>query len=362
MAGLSVADVLTVRSQFRDYQIAFVKDAVATLKERILVERTFTICDARVAEIWGDYLRPMLAPGRHVLLPPREESKTITKAQELIVAMVEAGVRRDHSVLAIGGGITQDVSAFAASILYRGIEWLFIPTTLLAQADSCLGSKTSINIGDKKNLAGGYWPPSVAALDARFLRSLPKDDLRSGLGEIIHFLVYDASPLLERLPGDYGRLIGDPEALRPYIAEALSIKRRVAELDEFDRHERKKFNYGHTFGHALESVTKYAIPHGLAVTVGMDIANFLSMKLGIMSVAEFERLNAVLRLNIPARSGLVIDVERYLHFLGKDKKNVGSTLGCVLAERPGALSLHQLPMDAHLRDILRAYFDGMWRD
>jgi 3-dehydroquinate synthase len=274
--------------------------------------------------------------------------------------MVAAGTRRDHTVLAIGGGITQDLSAFAASILYRGIDWAFLPTTLIAQADSCIGSKTSINIGDKKNLAGNFWPPSAVVIDLRFLETLPADDVRSGIGEILHFYLYADSPMTRSLVAEHATLLRDRAKLRPFVQESLRIKRGVVELDEFDRNERHKFNYGHTFGHALESLTGYRIPHGLAITVGMDIANFISMRLGLMPQAVFVELHSQLAVNLPERSIDVLEVDAYSEYLRKDKKNLQDTLGCILAERPGKLVPRQLPFDDALQSALRAYFAGPW--
>ncbi len=360
MVASSVGSGLQVRSLFRDYRVEFSDDATTALSSRLDPGKTFVVCDEKVFGLWREFLNPLFVPGRYKVIAPSEESKTMEKAQELIEAMIAAGTRRDHTVLAIGGGVTQDVSAFAASILYRGIEWTFIPTTLLAQADSCVGSKTSINVRDKKNLAGNFWPPSIAVIDTRFLDTLPVDDVRSGIGEMLHFYLYADSPMTRPLLAGYRELLENRAALRPFIEESLQIKRRVAELDEFDRHERHKFNYGHTFGHALESVTDYVIPHGLAITVGMDIANFVSMRLGLMPRAVFEELHALLILNFPTRQFEPSQLDRYFEYLTKDKKNLGNDLGCILAERPGALVPRQIPFDDALRAMLREYFAGQW--
>ena len=355
-----MADSMRVRSLFREYRVEFSEDAVATIRPQLKHETTFVVCDERVFNTWGEYLSPLICQNRLMLVSPNEQSKTMEKSQELIERLIAAGTRKNHTILAIGGGITQDLAAFAASILYRGIEWVFLPTTLLAQADSCVGSKTSINVGDKKNLVGNFWPPRAAVIDTRFLNSLAVDDVRSGIGEILHFYFYSNSSMTRTLLAEYSALLRDRSRLRPYIEESLNIKRGVVEVDEFDRNERHKFNYGHTFGHALESVSAYAIPHGLAVTVGMDIANFLSMKLGMMSESIFNELHAQLIVNFPSRSFDLREVHRYVEYLGKDKKNSGNTLGCVLAERPGVLCPRQVPLDETLRTTLTQYFSGPW--
>lgn len=355
-----MGDTIRVRSLFREYRVEFSEDAVATIRPQLKHDETFVVCDERVFNTWHEYLSPLICQSRLMLVSPNEQAKTIEKSQELIEKMIAAGTRKNHTILAIGGGITQDVAAFAASILYRGIEWVFLPTTLLAQADSCVGSKTSLNVGDKKNLVGNFWPPREAVIDMRFLNSLPVDDVRSGIGEILHFYLYSNSSMTRTLLAEYSALLRDRSKLRPYIEESLNIKRGVVEADEFDRNERHKFNYGHTFGHALESVSGYAIPHGLAVTVGMDIANFLSVKLGIMSESVFNGLHAQLIVNFPPRTFDLGDIDRYVAYLARDKKNSGNTMGCVLAERPGVLRPRQIPLDDALRTTLAEYFSGPW--
>ncbi len=354
-----MAERMQVRSLFREYTVEIGADAVEVVTAAIPAGKSFVVCDARVSELWGNDLAGLLSRP-HMLVAPREESKTIENATELLEAMVAASVRRDHTVIAIGGGITQDLTAFAASILYRGINWAFIPTTLLAQADSCIGSKTSINLRGNKNLVGNFWPPSLAVIDTKFLTTLPADDVRSGIGEMLHFYLYADSPLTRPLTVEHDDLVVRRSRLLPYIRESLRIKKGVAEIDEFDRHERHKFNYGHTFGHALESLTEYSIPHGLAVTVGMDIANFISVRLGLMPQSTFDELHGLLSCNMPARPHGSIDVNKYSDFLARDKKNLGGSVGCILAERAGALITRQVPLDARFRSLLSEYFDGGW--
>ena len=237
--------------------------------------------------------------------------------------------------MAIGGGIIQDVTAFSASIIYRGIEWSFFPTTLLAQADSCIGSKTSINLGNKKNLIGNFYPPTEIYIDTAFLATLPEADILSGIGEMLHYYYYAASPFFEKIISKRPQLLSERRLLRDYIRESLQIKKGVIEIDEFDKGERNKFNYGHTFGHALETITDYGIKHGQAVTVGMDIANYLSVRMRLMGQALFDTLHAKLAVNFPGYNFSKCNMEAYFDALAKDKKNIGSNLGCILSEGPG---------------------------
>jgi 3-dehydroquinate synthase len=348
-------DDLWISSTRRNYQVRFVDDVFRWFDGRP-PDSAFTVCDSLVHELYRDRIQPVIPSSRLTLVEAREQNKTLTACHKLLETLVEHQFRRNQRLVALGGGIIQDVVGFTASVLYRGVEWVFMPTTLLAQADSCIGGKTSINLGDKKNLIGTFSPPSEVLISTTFLDSLSDEEIKSGIGEMLHFYLYADSPLALRLVENHAAVLRDRRQLVDYIHGSLEIKKRVIELDEFDTGERQKFNYGHTFGHALESLTDYAVKHGQAVTVGMDLANFLSSELGLMSRASYERLHDLLSVNFPVVSWEGCDWDRYLTLLSRDKKNLGSELRCVLARGPGALELHQLPLDERLRTLVRRYF------
>ena len=352
-----MSDTMIIRSLFRDYKVNFIGDFTQPLKG-LVEQHTFFIIDSIVWKIYKEKLKGLIPEGLLLIVEANEKNKSIDKCREIIDTIVDRQIRRDEKIVAIGGGVIQDVTAFSASIIYRGIEWVFFPTTLLAQADSCIGSKTSINIGDKKNLIGNFYPPSDVFIDATFLSSLSVDDIKSGIGEILHYYLYASSPLLDKLISDYEMIIQDRNLLVQHIRESLKIKKSVIENDEFDRGERNKFNYGHTFGHALESLTDYAIKHGQAVTVGMDLANYVSMKIGLMNPVIFHNLHTKLSINFPEFDWNIIDIDRYFDLLSKDKKNVGSNVGCILAKDKGILLKRQLPPDDYFREMILSYFSG----
>ena len=355
--GDSLMSDMIIISKFKEYSVDFVDDFTVPL-EREADDGAFIILDRNVFDLYRERLAGVVKDERYLIIEANEVNKTLEKCKEIIEALVEKKVRRNQKLIAVGGGVIQDITAFVASILYRGIEWSFFPTTLLSQGDSCIGSKTSINLGDKKNLIGNFYPPSGIYIDATFLDSLATDDIKSGIGEMLHFYLYANSPFIDKLIGNYARVISNRAALMEYIRESLSIKKSVIEVDEFDKGERNKFNYGHTFGHALESVTDYAIKHGQAVTVGMDLANYVSMKFGFMSPVMFHNLHAKLLINFPEFNWKKINLDRYFALLLKDKKNIGSSVGCILAKEPGILLKQQLPMDDHFRGMIHAYFSG----
>ncbi len=344
-----------IKSIFRNYQVSFIEDFTSILTE-LADQGPFFIIDSLVLDVYGDRITTAVPKGRFLVIEANERNKSFDSCRGVIETLVEKRVRRDEKLVAIGGGIIQDITAFSASIIYRGMDWIFFPTTLLAQSDSCIGSKTSINLDDKKNLIGNFYPPAAVFIDMVFLSSLGVDDIKSGIGEMLHYYFYAESPFFNKMIKNYNALIRNREMLSEYIRESLVIKKGVIEIDEFDRAERNKFNYGHTFGHALESVTEYSIKHGQAVTVGMDLANYVSLRIGFMEPNIFHDLHAKLFLNFPVFDWQDIALDRYCNLLTKDKKNVGGNIGCILASKPGALFKKQLPLDDAFRGVIRDYF------
>lgn len=350
-----MSDSLCIKSHLRDYTVHFVRDFCLPIQE-FASQNSFFIVDSSIWEIFKEKLKNKIPDKRLLIIEANENNKSLDKCREVVETLVDRQFRRNEKMVAVGGGIIQDVTAFSASIIYRGVEWAFIPTTLLAQADSCIGSKTSINLGDRKNLVGNFYPPSGIFIDTSFLLSLSEEDIKSGIGEIMHYYIYSGSPLLEELIKDYAITIEDRSLLLKYVQESLKIKKSVIEIDEFDRGERNKFNYGHTFGHAIESITGYAIKHGRAVTIGMDLANYISMETGLMLSEIFHDLHKKLSINFPEYDWTKINFDRFFDLLSKDKKNVGSNVGCILAKNAGILIKQQLPLDDNFKKKIQVYF------
>ncbi len=207
--------------------------------------------------------------------------------------MLSSGFRRDCRLLAIGGGVIQDITAFLATILMRGVGWEFIPTTLLAQCDSCIGAKSSINIAAFKNQLGSFHPPRRIHLCTGLLESLGEDAVRSGMGEILKFHLVEGGATWEAVRA----LPPAPslDVLEGLVWRSLEIKRRYIEADELDTGIRAILNYGHTFGHAFESVSGFAIPHGIAVALGMAAATWISHARGMIDRAHRDEVLATLR-------------------------------------------------------------------
>ena len=257
-----------------------------------------------------------------ILVDATEENKSYQGIESVIDRLVELDLKRDSKLVAIGGGIIQDITCFIASTFMRGIEWVFVPTTLLAQADSCIGSKSSINFGKYKNLLGTFTPPNEVYICNAFLDTLADSDFKSGVGEIIKLFIIEERLLL---PNEITR-----SNVQEYIRGALIIKKRYIEADEFDQDMRQILNYGHCIGHGIESSTNFAIPHGIAITIGMDVINRFALIRGLITQERFDSMSTNLQENYKDFSNTKIDLGRVFAAQQKDKKNTGSKINLIL--------------------------------
>lgn len=346
---------LTVQSYKHPYEVRFEEDFAATLNEHLMPGDVITV-DATVLKLYQEQLAPLLRKTSHFIIEPSEEQKSYLGIEPFINHLIETGFRKNNRLIAIGGGITQDITAFTASIIFRGVDWFFYPTTLLAQCDSCIGSKTSINFGKSKNQLGNFYPPKEIVIDHRFLDTLSPLDFRSGMGEMLHYYLVSGEEDFQRMLREYDSAFEDKAVLHELIYHSLDFKRSYVERDEFDQGPRNVFNYGHSFGHAIETLTNYTVPHGIAVSIGMDIANYLSVQLGYISRELYERMRGLLKKNWGDIRLTSISVNDFIHALAKDKKAVGSELRVILTKGPGQMFKTPLPMTSAVTDWLVEYF------
>ena len=227
---------------------------------RAVDDAAVVVIDAALADRMPAGDRPVLT------LPADEDTKTLAGCERLILAMRAAGVRRGDHVVAVGGGVVQDVATFVTDVYMRGLPWSYVPTTLMAMADSCIGGKSSINVGGVKNLVGGIYPPSRVVVDPAFLATLDSTARAAGLSEAAKIAFCRGGVAFEGYLDRYARFEDDPGDL---IDHVLRAKRWFVETDEHDHKERRLLNFGHTFGHALEAAVDHAVPHGVAVAIGV---------------------------------------------------------------------------------------------
>jgi 3-dehydroquinate synthase len=344
-----------VKSIIHDYKVHFIQDFSQTLDSE-LCDGDFLIIDNKIKSLYPDELAPFLDKYSTIGINANEQQKSYEGVIPIIQTLIDEGFRKNHRLIAIGGGITQDITAFISSIMYRGVEWIYFPTTLLAQGDSCIGSKTSINFGEYKNQIGGFYPPNKIFIYAEFLISLSKNELRSGMGEMLHYFVVSGEEDFRMYESNFKEALLDKSRLDSIIAKSLSIKKGYIEKDEFDQNIRQVFNYGHSFGHAIESLTKYRIPHGIAVSYGMDMANYISVRMGLIDDVVRNEIREITKIIWEGYSIKGIDAKKFIKALSKDKKNVGTQLGLILNKGYGRIFKQLVSADDTFVNWINDYF------
>jgi 3-dehydroquinate synthase len=350
-----VSETLRIQSHRGPYEVRFHDSAIEDLLADPPAGAHYVV-DERVSDLYESDLKSVLTSPSVLRIEATEPNKSLEAMPRYVNHLVERKVRRHHTLVAIGGGIIQDVTCFLAATLLRGLPWSFIPTTLLAQADSCIGSKSSINAGNAKNILGTFTPPSRVDVSTRFLDTLDERDIRSGIGEMLKVHAIDGPRSFDAMARDYDAILRDRAVMMRYIRQSLEIKKRIIEVDEFDRGPRNIMNYGHSFGHAIESATDFAVPHGIAVTLGMDMANYAAVRTGRTPETLFARMHSTLRANYRGFEGREIPLDRFLSAIAKDKKNRDAQIALILPNAEERLVQVSVANDDAFRAICADYF------
>jgi 3-dehydroquinate synthase len=291
-----------------------------------------------------------------ILVPDGEAHKSWPTLQDVLTRLLELGADRATTLVALGGGVVGDLAGFAAAIYQRGIAFVQVPTTLLAQVDSSVGGKTAVDIPAGKNLVGAFHPPRAVIADTRVLATLPPRELRAGLAEVVKYGAIVDAPFLDWLAAHSEALLGgDADTLSEAIARSCAHKAAIVERDPFEHGERALLNFGHTFGHAIETAQDYGtLNHGEAVAVGMVLAARLSTVLGLATDTDAMILQALLqRFGLPTALPAGLDPDVLLAHMRLDKKAQASGLRFVLWEGLGrARVVPDVPEEAVL-GILR---------
>jgi 3-dehydroquinate synthase len=299
---------------------------------------------------------------RRIVLPPGEASKSMAELERLLDRILAAGVERSTTLLAVGGGVIGDLAGFAAAILLRGLDYVQIPTTLLAQVDSAVGGKTGINARQGKNLIGAFHQPRLVLSDTDALATLPARQLRAGYAEIVKYGVIDRPELFAWLEQQGSALLaGDALAQQHAIVESCRAKAALVAADERETDARAVLNLGHTFGHALEALAGYgeALLHGEAVALGMVLAATLSVRLGFCPAADAERIRRHFAgVGLPTSRATIavpgLGPEAILAAMARDKKVQGGRLRLVLLRGIGQAFAGAEVEPADLLALLRA--------
>lgn len=354
-----ISAMMKITSKIKNYEVGMVDDLLSKRDEilrKFSYDRLFFFIDKNVYEQYEKQLALFIGNDCFFLIDASESNKEYSHLAEYYDLLIENRFTRNDILIAIGGGIIQDISGFIASTLYRGIHWIFIPTTLLAQADSCIGSKTSINFGSRKNLIGTFCPPDAIFIDTGFCGTLTPEYFNSGLGEIIKFHLQADQKQYEVLKKFLAlKDPHSPQALKKIIWSTLKIKKSYFEKDEFDSARRNLLNYGHCFGHALESASGFSVNHGEAVIVGMGFANLVSERRGLMDPETYAEFEALLKRYYPRFDLSEIAVDDIISYLKQDKKRVGKGLTMILSEDIGRQCKYNDLTEQEVRDTFREF-------
>jgi 3-dehydroquinate synthase len=324
----------------------FVGETLKNLASHLHHRTVVIITDDNVAGFYGKDF-----PKADVLrIGSGEGVKTLETLEWIYQQLMALEADRSVFLVGIGGGIVCDITGFAASTYLRGVDFGYVPTTLLAQVDASVGGKTGVNFMGYKNMVGVFSQPSFVICDSFVLKTLPRRELVSGFAEIVkHAAIADESyfTFLEENAGK--ALALDMDVLQQIIFDSVVIKSDIVNRDETEKGERRKLNFGHTFGHAVEKTA--GIPHGEAVSIGMTVASLLSMNRKLLTEKEVDRLRRLQALfNLPAE--IEADKEKMFDALARDKKREGDGIYFVLLSGIGQAVVEKITLD-ELKSVLQ---------
>ena len=348
---------IAVKSNIKNYSIVFLEELI-DLVENFKDENSFYLIDGSVHKLYPELLSH-ITEGKVLPLVANEELKTLAGAEIIFDFFLENNVNKKSNIFAIGGGVVQDVVTLATHIFHRGLEWVYVPTTLLAMSDSCIGAKSAINYKGFKNPLGVFHPPKKVLLHPAFTKTLKYQDVLSGHGEIIKLGLIGNRNInsLQSINIEGLMLNGviNSHILDTLILSSLLVKKEYVEEDEFDQGIRRILNYGHTFGHALESAMNNRIPHGQAIIIGIDIVNYVSYRLGSMSEETFEDCRCCYDKLYGDLSLDSFEINSLFDRIHKDKKTINGDVLLALMRTSGNFYLDPISIEGELRPIFTDY-------
>jgi 3-dehydroquinate synthase len=315
-----------------------VGERLQSLTRYLPVEKTVIITDPNVKRIY----RHRFPPCPVIEMGTGEGAKTLDTVREIYERLMDLEADRSWFVVGIGGGVVCDVAGFAASTYMRGMRFGFVPSTLLSQVDAGIGGKNGVNFHAFKNMVGTFRQPEWVMCDTALLKTLPKSELRSGLAEVIKTAAIGDERLFSFMEEQCGEVLDiEPAAVERVVYDAVKVKAAIVNRDAEEQGERRKLNFGHTLGHAIEKTL--SLTHGEAVSLGMSIAASLSVKRGCLAPGEAARLLGLLdRIGLPTKAAL--DMDSVLDAVRRDKKRHGEKVRFVLLRGIGEALLEDIPL------------------
>jgi 3-dehydroquinate synthase len=345
----------TVSANMKTYTISgasgtstiLVGEQLRNLAAHLPAAKVIIITDRNVERYYADRFPP--APV--IALAPGEASKSLATVETIYGRLLELEADRTSFIVGIGGGVVCDIAGFAAASFMRGLRCGYVATSLLAQVDASVGGKNGVNFGGYKNLVGTFSQPQFVICDPLLLETLPQKEILCGLAEVVkHALIRDAD-LFGYLEKNSSRIQKiEAAAVERMVSDSVAIKSAIVNQDEKEGGLRRLLNFGHTFGHAIEHINR--ISHGEAVSIGMVIAVDISVRKGLLSVSDADRIKQLLqRLNLPVRCG--IDPARMIDAVRKDKKRESDAVHFILLRGIGEAVVHHIPL-AELQDFFES--------
>lgn len=329
--------VLEIHGSTGDSTI-LIGESLRDLRKYIPAEKVVIITDANVRHY---YLKDF-PPSEVIAVGTGEKIKNLDTVQAVYGKLVELEAGRSSFIVGIGGGIVCDIAGFVASTYLRGVRFGFMPSTLLSQVDAGVGGKNGVNFSGYKNMVGVFNQPEFVICDMNLLKTLPEREISCGFAEIVKHAAIGDADLFSYLEEHYEKALElDTDVIEKLVYDSLAIKSSMVNRDEREQGERRKLNFGHTFGHAIEKTT--GVSHGEAVSAGMLVASALSAKRGHLAAEDAERIEELLKkLKLPTR--LELDGERLLDALRKDKKRKGDSIDFVLLSDIGHAVVEKISM------------------
>lgn len=318
-------------------------------------QRAFVVSSPEIVELWGEQLRSgFAAPPLTLTVPAGELYKRLSTVERLLEELADAGADRDSVLIAFGGGVLGDMTGYVAASYMRGIRYVQVPTTLLAQVDSSVGGKTGVNLAAGKNLAGAFHHPLAVYADVATLGTLPADELRAGLQESIKAGIIRDTELFALLERERERVLAsDTEILAEVVAASVRVKADVVNADERESGMRMILNLGHTLGHAIEAATEYKqLLHGEAVAWGMLAAVRIAASRGLITASDSERMQQLIRAYGPMKP-FHASAEHLVALTAKDKKNRSGARSFVLPTGIGSVTIVKDVSERELLDAAR---------
>jgi 3-dehydroquinate synthase len=338
-----------IKSKIKNYYVEFIN----SYKKKIssLGKSYFFVIDKNV---YNYFLKKKLKINNFILINSTEKNKSYNYVEKILKLISQKKINKKTKIVAIGGGVIQDITGFVCSIYFRGLEWIYFPTTLLSQGDSCIGGKTSINLGGHKNQLGNFYPPSNIYIDLKFLETLKKKEFLSGLGEITHLLSVKSEKNFNLIKNYFENKL----PLKKIIIKSLLSKKYYIEKDEFDNNLRRLLNFGHTFGHAIESAKNYKIPHGICVAYGCLMAFWFSNKMKYLDYNNYRKYEKIIKMIVNKK--INFDIQKFKNAILKDKKMDNNKINFILSKKCGEMFSKKIIINNNFLNNVKNFNSLKW--